>query len=194
MKGRWSAAGFLALAFLVIPTALGQEGQYPFSALTPEGYEVIALAPSGATLSLLALVECPAIDGAQQVAQGQNAKIVSAAGAILTRFPRHFSFRITATLRKTVVDEPTRSLTTADDPHRFLMELGFRLKAYDGLNMQPIKPESVEMIGMPADVAYDERIFRVNFDVGNRPVTERFVLEVLSPQGERIARFHFELL
>lgn len=171
-----------------------QENQYTFRSITPTGYEVIALQPSGATVSLLALVDCPEIQGAQQVSQGEHAKIVSAGGATLTRFPRHFSFRVTATLRKTVVDAPSSSLTTPDDPRQFLLKLGFRLKGYNGLSVQEMAPDSVEMIGVPADVASDERVFRVNFDVGERPVTDRFVLEVFSPQGERMARFHFELL
>ncbi|MGE5204362.1 MAG: hypothetical protein ACM3PW_02025 [Chlamydiota bacterium] len=194
MKARRSAAGLLAMAFLIIPAASAQNNQYPFSALTPEGYEVIALDPSGATVSLLALVECPEIEGAQQVSAGQDARVVAANGATLTHFPRRFSFRITATLRKTVVDDPSWSLNTPDDPRQFLMKLGFRLKAYNGLNMQVITPKSLELIGMPADVAYDERVIRVNFDVGDRPITDRFVLEVFSPQGQRIARFHFGLL
>lgn len=194
MKARCPAAGLLALVLLIVPAASAQDKHYPFSAITPEGYEVIALDPSGATLSLLALVECPEIEGAHQVSQGRDAKIVAANGAILNHFPRRFSFRITATLRKTVVDDPSRSLTTPDDPRQFLMKLGFRLKAYNGLNMQVITPMSLELIGMPADVAYDERVIRVNFDVGDRPITDRFILEVFSPQGVRIARFPFGLL
>jgi hypothetical protein len=43
-------------------------------------------------------------------------------------------------------------------------------------------------------VHYDERIFRVNFDIGNRPVTDRLVLEVYSPDGKQIGRFPFLLL
>lgn len=171
-----------------------QENQNSFRSITPAGYEVIALDPSGANVSLLALVDCPEIQGAQQVSQGEQAKIVSAGGATLTRFPRRFSFRVTATLRKTILDPPASSVTTPDDPRQFLLKLGFRLKAYDGLKVQEMAPDSVEMIGVPADVAYDERVFRVNFDVGERPITDRFVLEVFSPQGQRLARFHFELL
>ncbi len=188
------------LAFLVgfgfpaaSPHAL-QGRDYPFSSITPTGYEVISLDPSGATVTLMAVVDCPEIDGAQQVSQGEHAKIVASSGATLTRFPRRFSFRVTATLRRIVIDGPSSSLTTQDNPRQLLLRLGFRLKIYNGLRMQEMAPESVEMIGVPADVAYDERVFRVNFDVGDRPVTDRFVLEVFSPEGERMARFHFELL
>ena len=187
-------AAVVAFGVVVSSGRSSQESQYTFRSITPTGYEVITLEPSGATVSLLALVDCPEIQGAQQVSQGQHAKIVSAGGVTLSRFPRHFSFRVTATLRKTVIDGPSSSLTTPDDPRQFLLKLGFKLKAYNGLRVQEMAPDSVETIGVPADVASDERVFRVNFDVGERPVTDRFVLEVFSPQGERMARFHFELL
>jgi len=187
-------AAVVAFGVVVSSGRSSQESQYTFRSITPTGYEVITLEPSGATVSLLALVDCPEIQGAQQVSQGQHAKIVSAGGVTLSHFPRHFSFRVTATLRKTVIDGPSSSLTTPDDPRQFLLKLGFRLKAYNGLSVQEMAPDSVEMIGVPADVASDERVFRVNFDVGDRPITDRFVMEVFSPQGERMARFHFEML
>jgi len=62
------------------------------------------------------------------------------------------------------------------------------------MEMSVIEPELVQMIGVPADIAFDERIYRINFNVEQLPVTERFVLEVMSPEGERLTRFHFDLL
>jgi hypothetical protein len=120
---------------------------------------------------------------------------VLADGEPLESFPRHFSFRVTATLRKTLLEEPGTTLKTEEDPSEMLATLKFRLKAYDGLQMRVIEPESTSMIGVPADVPYDERVYRVNFDLpGNEPPTERFVLEVIAPEGERLARLHFSLL
>ena len=54
-----------------------------------------------------------------------------------------------------------------------------------------IAPESVEMIGVPADVPYDERIYRVNMNVGNLPASDRLVIEILSPQDEVLTHFLF---
>jgi hypothetical protein len=160
----------------------------------PAGYEVIQLQPSGAVLSILGLIECPEMEGARRMLQGLESHIVAASGATLRRFPRHFSYRITASLRKTVIDPPTVKLNTDEDPAEMMLGLKFRLRAYDGLEAEEIPVESVTMIGVPADVAYDERVYRVSFDVGERAVTDRFVLEVYSPAGDRLARFHFELL
>lgn len=166
----------------------------PFRSAIPAGYEIIQLQPSGAVVSLLALVECPEIEGAQHVDQGLRSRIQLADGAELRHFPRHFSFRVTASLRKTVMDPPSSSLAFQQDPAEFLLGLKFRLRAYDALVSTDLSPESVTMIGVPADVPYDERVFRVNFDVGNRAVTDRFVLQVYSPAGNRVGRFSFELL
>ena len=164
-------------------------------AATPAGYSVIQLNPSGALLSLLALVECPEIEGAQHVAEGLNATIVSAEGVPLKHFPRDFSFRITATLRKTVLDPPEHTIVTKEEPRQFLFKLGFRLKIYDGLDMREVEPKTVTLIGVPADIAYDERVFRLTFDVGgDLPLSDRLILEALSPQGESLTHCCFGLL
>jgi hypothetical protein len=172
-----------------------QPGSGPYRAATPAGTEIVHLKPSGAVLTLLGLVECPEIAGAQQVDEGLRARVVLADGEPLESFPRHFSFRVTATLRKTLLEEPGTTLKTEADPLQMLATLKFRLKAYDGLQMRVIEPESTSMIGVPADVPYDERVYRVSFNLpGNEPPTERFVLEVIAPGGERLARLHFSLL
>ena len=50
------------------------------------------------------------------------------------------------------------------------------------------------MIGMPADVPADERVYRIGVSVGDMPVVDRFVLEVLSPEGHVLTHFPFSLL
>jgi len=50
------------------------------------------------------------------------------------------------------------------------------------------------MIGIPADVPADERVYRIGVSVGDMPVIDRFVLEVLSPEGEVLTHFPFTLL
>lgn len=194
---RSAAAGLAAFAILAGPLTLArprQESQPAYSTITPAGYEVITLKPSGAIVAVLGLIECPEVEGARHVAEGLQSRIVSAAGAPLAFFPRRFNFRVTATLRKTILEEASRSVATAEDPRQFILHLGFRLMVYNALEKQVLAPQAVEQVGMPDDIAYDERVFRVTFDVGKLPITDRFVLEVSSPEGERLARFHFELL
>jgi hypothetical protein len=189
---------FPAIVLLLIVSAFaGQKtadrGETLHSTI-PTGYEILKLQPSGQTLFLLGLIECPELEGAQHVLDGSQARIVAADGSSLDHFPRFLSFRITASLRKELLDSSSDGSVTTEDPQEFLLKLGFALKGYDGLHSYELTPQSVEMIGVPADIPYDERVFRVNFDVGNRSISDRFVFEVLSPEGTRIARFHFELL
>lgn len=165
-----------------------------FHSATPAGYEVVMIKPAGAEVSLLGLIECPELEGTQHVAEGINAKVIAADGKQVTEFPRNFSFRITASLRKTVMASPSGDVNSPEAPQDFLLKLKFNLKAYDGLKVRDIEPESVQMIGVPADVPYDERVYRITFNVDNLPARNRLVLEVLSPEGERLGRFHFDLL
>ncbi|HKW73976.1 MAG TPA: hypothetical protein VJN64_00495 [Terriglobales bacterium] len=188
----------LPLALLL--TVAASAGQKPadkpetLRSTIPAGYEIVKLQPSGTELFLLGLIECPELEGAQRVSEGSHARIVAADGSSLDHFPRFLNFRITASLRKELLDSSTDGSVTAQDPREFILKLGFTLRDYDGLQLYELHPQSVEIIGVPADVPYDERVFRVSFDIGSRPISDRFVLEVLSPESARIARFHFELL
>lgn len=161
---------------------------------TPAGYDVMVLKPSKATLSLMGLIECPELEGAQQVAEGLHKKLVSAGGEAIRKFPQRFSFRITASLRKIFVEPPIRAINLAGDPQELLLNLKFRIRAYHGLEVREIVPQSVEVIGMPADLPYDERVYRINVDAGNLPITDRMVVEIFSPQGELLTHFPFSLL
>jgi hypothetical protein len=161
---------------------------------TPAGYDVLVMDPTGAVISFLGLIECPELEGAQQRVEGAHSRIVNADGKTLIHYPRHFSFRITASLRKMVLIEPSDRFTSSEPPNDLLLKLRFRLRAYHGLEAREIPPESVQMIGVPADVPYDERVYRISFKVERLSVTDRCVLEVLSPAGQRLTKFHFDLL
>jgi hypothetical protein len=190
---RRAAAVFLAAA-VAIPTA-GQMHTGPnFHSAMPAGSAVVKLEPSGATVAFLGLIECAEIEGAQQVSQGLNAKVVDSHGTPLRTLPHHISFRVTATLRKTLIDPPLDSFSSNENPAEFLVKIGFRLKIYHGLERREVFPESVTMIGVPSDVPYDERVFRANFYLEDLPVTDRLVLEVVSPEDEVITHFSFGML
>jgi hypothetical protein len=194
VSGFCAAVVVLACAVLASAGTAGFRNAPGFHATMPAGSSVVQLRPSGAMLSLLGLIECPEIEGLQQISQGVRAKIVTPHGVALQQFPQHFSFRITASLRKLILDAPDHSLITTDDPQDLLLKLKFRLKIYDGLDVHEVVPDSVTGLGVPAEIASDERIFRVSFDVGQIPVTDRVILEVTSPEGEDITHFPFGLL
>jgi hypothetical protein len=183
----------IALSLAAAAGTLLKSGPGLHSAM-PAGYDVVMLRPSGVNLSLMGLIECPQLEGAQHIASGLQSKIVGADGARMEKFPHHFSFRITASLRKIVLDGPAYALDFAGDPQELLLQLKFRVRAYHGLETREITPESVEMIGIPAGVPADERVYRVSVNVGDMPVIDRFVIEVLSPQDEVLTHFPFTLL
>jgi len=160
----------------------------------PAGYDVMLLKPSKATLSLIGLIECPELEGTQRVSEGLHAKLVSSDGNTVKEFPRHFSFRITASLKKVFVDEPVTSIALPDDPQELLLNLKFRVRVYHALEAREIVPQSIEMIGVPADVPSDERIYRITINADKMPITDRLVVEILSPRGEPLTHFPFSLL
>jgi hypothetical protein len=47
------------------------------------------------------------------------------------------------------------------------------------------------MIGMPADLPYDERVYRININAGNLHITDRVVVEIFSPEGKLLTHFPF---
>jgi len=165
-----------------------------FRSTIPAGYDVLELQPSGTNLSLIGLVECPELEGAQHVSAGTMAGMISARGGRMRNFPRHFSFRVTASLRKILLDQPASTIEVPDDPQDLLLRLRFRVKAYHGLEMRDVFPVTVRQIGMPGDVPYDERVYRVDVNIGDAPITDRFVIEVLTPEGELLTHFPFTLL
>lgn len=160
----------------------------------PAGYDIVVLKPSGANLSLMGLIECPELEGAQQVSEGANAVLLSANGGRIRKFPHHFSFRITASLRKIMLDGPATAVKVDDDPRDLLLKLRFRVKAYHGLQVRDVVADSVQLIGMPADVPYDERVYRIKVDIGDAPITDRFVIDILTPEGELLTHFPFTVL
>ncbi len=194
---RIALSGFLLIvAGFVLDAAavIAQKATPGMHSTMPAGYDVVVLKPSKANLSLIGLIECPELEGAQRVADGSHRKLVSADGDSIKEFPQRFSFRITASLRKVFLDGPAASVDVGDDPQQLLLKLKFRIRAYDGLDVQEIVPQSVEMIGMPADVPYDERVYRINVSVGNLPITDRLVVEIFSPEGELLTHFPFSPL
>lgn len=188
----WIAAVFFSC--LMVASAAGFKSNPGLHSAIPAGYDVIALKPSGANLSLMGLIECPELEGAQQISEGTKATVISSNGERINKFPSHFNFRITATLRKIILDKPMSSITVPDDPYDLLLKLKFRIKAYHGLEMREITPDSVQLIGMPASVRYDERVYRISVNLGDAPITDRVVIDVLTPEGKFITHFPFTVL
>ncbi len=161
----------------------------------PLGADEFMLRPANREFFLLGCVEDRRFDRLQISRVRTSPFVIDAAGDVWKNYPSELTFRISATaldsgLLKTdtdVVDEP-------GDLNSFLLGLRFRMKIFRGLHMRILQPAAVNMIGMPADIPYDERIYRVSFRTEDIPVDARLVVEVFSPKGQLLSRFHLELL
>ena len=159
------------------------------------GAEAFDLHPLRQRFYLLATLENASFNRLQ-VSRVRNSQfVIDASGREWQYFPKVLTFRITATAQgEDLMNLDMDELTESGNMNTFLLGLQFRLKDYRGLHLMILPPSAVKMIGMPADVKSQERVFRVSFDTPDIPVDDRLVLEVLSPGGQLITRFHLELL
>jgi len=166
-----------------------------FTSPLPLGAEGFILHPLNRQFYLLASLENRRFDRLQVSRVRTSPFVIDAAGQIWHDYPSELNFRVTATAIQDILNNlDTSDITEPGDMNSFLLGLKFRLKVYHELHMKILPPSSVSLIGLPADVAGEERVFRVSFNTGQIPVDDRLVLEVLSPGGQLLTRFHLELL
>jgi hypothetical protein len=159
----------------------------------PLGIEGFFMRPARRSLYLMGTAISPFFGGWRLVGSGPRRFVVGADGVPVQYFPSRVQFRITAM----AVDTPTLlvdrdMLDVSEEPNQFLLNLHFRLKVFRGLEVRNIVPDAVEMIGMPADVRYNERVYRLSYTLPAIPIEDRIVLEVLRPDDTRICKFHLE--
>lgn len=161
----------------------------------PLGAEGFVLHPLNRHFYLLASLENRLFDRLEVSRVRTSPFVIDAAGQVWHDYPAELNFRVTATAIQDILNNlDTSDVTEPGDMNSFLLGLKFRLKVYHELQMTILPPSSVNLIGLPADVAGEERVFRVSFDTARIPVDDRLVLEVLSPGGQLLIRFHLELL
>ena len=161
----------------------------------PLGIETFRLEPANQYFYLMASAEGPALVGLRRVVhRGSIIRLISRDGKTMTSYPEQVQFRLTASAReKMLEDHPfgTKSTSSLED---LLIQLKFRLKIFHGLAFRYVEPTFVDDIGMPRSLPYNERIYRIGFNMGQVPIEDRVVMEVFSPSGERLCKFHLDLL
>jgi hypothetical protein len=161
--------------------------------VVPLGVDSIRFENSKQFLNLIASATSPELEGIRRVGGVRSGALLTEGGRQVAYYPEQVSFRISALTSDTAFEEEPVSLACPEDVNDYLLHMQFRLKVFSGLRYFYISPESVQLIGMPAEVPYDERIYRADFRLPNIPVNHRILLEVMDAQGTRISRFHFEL-
>ncbi len=169
--------------------------EYEFHSVMPLGSEMILLDGYKGSVLLMATAVSPELDGWHRVNQGGSRFLYAGDGRRVYTYPGRVRFRVTASaLDRVPVNYDPLAVKSPTPLNDLLLGLQFRIKIFHGLHVREVAPADIHMIGVPADISYKERIFRISFQLPSVPVQDRMVLEVLSPQGERLARFHFELM
>jgi len=180
--------------------SMGQVASSPnlackYHSIVPLGIERIRLQPAGHDIDLIASAESSSFEGLQKVDQSHHLALISASGSKVQNYPGEISFRLTASrLDKLKDDEPPWEIETNQDANAFLLGLHLRLKIFRGVDAYELEPDEAGLIGVPATIPYDERIYRATFHLDHVPAEARIVLEVFDADGDRITRFHLELL
>jgi hypothetical protein len=169
------------------------DGVIRYQARVPLGWESFKVSSSGICFYLLGTVESPKFEGWQRVTVNDRSHLFDAGGQPVRTYPQELQFRITASTHEKMLDNQPFTITSSIPMNDYLLHLRFRLKVFHGVESRIVRPASVEPIGMPADVSYEERIYRIRFNLGHIPIDDRIVLEVLAPTGERLSKFHVDL-
>lgn len=204
IHSRQVAAIVAVVLLLVLPgrTQNYTSSEFVFHSVVPLGVEAIVLRPAKTRIALLATAECPGLEGVRRVFWqpqdegdgGVGGKVYGKDGKPMTYFPRHISFRVTATAREKLIELDPFDVDSNMDLNQYLLGLTFKLRAYHGINVRDLTATKVQLLGPPAKVPYDARSYRVAFTLDKVSVEDRLVLELWSPDGQRLAKFHLELL
>jgi hypothetical protein len=161
----------------------------------PLGIESFRLEPANQEFYLMASAENPAFFGLRRFSQNQRRdRLIERNGSELKFYPQRVQFRLTASAREKLMDDHPFDTESKLSLEELLVQLRFRVKIFHGLEYHYVEPEFVEDIGMPRRLPYDERIYRIGFNLEKVPITDRVVMEVLTPSGSRLCKFHLDLL
>ena len=172
------------------------DSEFEFHSVVPLGMEPIRLEPAGDLIALFASADGPEFEGLRRTGAGSSAELLRADHSRVRHYPRQLTFRVTATKRflllpGTDTPFPIETNTALND---FLLGLRFEVKVFNGLEARTLEPISARLIGVPADVPYTERIYRVTFELNDVPISQRVVLEILTPEGDRMCKFNLDLI
>lgn len=160
------------------------------------GFEGFQQTSSKRLFYIMGSVENSEFQGLKVTRKLQGGSVQTPSGGELENYPATLKLRITASSIDAQLFAGSDPIHVSDDTelNALLLSLDYQLKVYRGLKMTVLKPTSVRVIGIPADMPADERVYRVSFDTESIPVDARLCLEIFSPKGEKLTRLHLELL
>lgn len=183
---------------LVFTTAVAQGPravqEARMSKVTPLGGDTIKLMPVNRVLSFMVSAESSKLRDAR-VLNVEGRKVVKGAdGNEITHYPDDLVFRFTISSKAAQVERTPLVFDAKVGVGELTTNMRFKLHRFKGLESEEIDPEKAEMIGVPANVPYNERIYRVKFKTADFSIEDRLMFEIIAPNGARLGKFHFYLM
>ncbi len=189
---RW--LGLLALATMQVCAAQSGAPDVHFTVATPLGTQTLRLLPADDVLHLMVTLESKELAGVE-LKHSASGTTLKDRGKDVEYFPRELTFRFTVGSKTKLLGDSPIDTEFDGTTQEFLDTLHFRLKIFHGLQETVLEPEWQKIVGVPVEMPYNERIYRVRFKLPKHvPATERMMLEVIDSEAERVAKFAVDLL
>ena len=179
---------------VLVSIAGGQQTAARFTELEHLDSDAVKLSKTGETVTFLATWIAPELKRMQRVASLNGAYIRTDDGQVITKYPEKMVLRISVGQRTKVAGTTPIDFETQYGADELAKNLHFRLRVYKGLDYRVVEPASSKMIGVPAELPYDERIYLVEFPLKDVTIEERLMIEALDPQDTRVTRFTIAML
>jgi hypothetical protein len=190
----WLLLRRLGLIFALVGLACAQDRSGRFTDLEHLDNDCVKLTKTGETLNFLATWIAPELKNYERVSEGNRRLVRTIDGEPVKHYPEKMTLRISVGNKTKVEGTKALDFDTVYSAQDLAKNLHFRLRVYNGLEYRQIEPVSAKIIGVPADIPYDERIYLVEFLLDNVPVENRLMIEVLDPQNTRVTRFSISML
>ena len=160
----------------------------------PLGYDSLLLNPDQKAVQILASAEAPELEGWTLTERSNKAVLLDASHKPVELLPKSITFRVTVGTRDKFIDSSPMPVDCEKTLNDFLLDMHFQLQVFRGMEMRQVGPVKTWMIGVPADEASDERVYRSTFDLKDVRPDDRIVLLVTDGSGTRLTKFHLEFL
>lgn len=195
-KSTTSATLIILLAFAgaplraADPPASAPIVAHTYQSVVPLGSDALLIQPASQLVYLLANAGSVGFEGVQRLGDEIHSPLLTPAGQPLRYYPQHIDFVVRASLvKRLLIDYQPYTVSTDLDPRDYLAQLRFQVRIYRGLEVRTLEPAYVTLEDQ------DDRSLthRVSFALGSIPLEDRIVLEVLSPDGQRLTKFYMGL-
>lgn len=173
---------------------LSVAGVWRLHSRIPLGADALLLEPTHQTVEMLASAEAQQFEGWRLDATHGKPALLNTSGKPVRALPERIAFRVTIGTLDKLSDLDPLPFRCSESLNDFLLGLHFEVEVFRGMRMRVVQPENVRMIGVPADETSQERIYRVQFDMGALLPQDRIALIVSDRQGVRLTKFHLEFL